>query len=71
MGLFGIVLGLGLLIFLAYRGWSILLLAPAAALLIAAIAGEPLLGLKSLCRAQAASWRSISHSFCSARSSEN
>jgi H+/gluconate symporter-like permease len=43
MGLFGILLGLGLLIALAFRGWSVLLLAPAAALLAAAIAGEPLL----------------------------
>jgi H+/gluconate symporter-like permease len=43
MGLFGIVLALGLLMWLAYRGWSILLLAPAAALVAAAAAGEPLL----------------------------
>ena len=43
MGLTGILLGLGLLIALAYRGWSVLLLAPAAALLAAAIAREPLL----------------------------
>ena len=33
MGLFGILVALGLLIWLAYRGWSILLLAPFAALL--------------------------------------
>ena len=43
MGLLGILLGLGLLIGLAYRGWSILLLAPAAALVAAAAAAEPLL----------------------------
>jgi H+/gluconate symporter-like permease len=43
MGLLGILLALGLLIGLAYRGWSILLLAPAAALVAAAVAGEPLL----------------------------
>jgi hypothetical protein len=43
MGLFGILLGLALLIWLAFRGWSVLLLAPAAALLAAAAAGEPLL----------------------------
>ena len=36
MGLFGILLGLALLIWLAYRGWSILLLAPGAALIAAA-----------------------------------
>ena len=43
MGLIGILLGLGLLILLAYRGWSVLLLAPAAALVAAAFAREPLL----------------------------
>src|ERR687887_507911 len=43
MGLLGILLGLALLIWLAYRGWSVLLLAPAAALLAAATAREPLL----------------------------
>jgi H+/gluconate symporter-like permease len=43
MGLLGILLGLALLIWLAYRGWSILLLAPAAALIAAAFAGGPLL----------------------------
>ena len=43
MGLLGILLPLGLLIWLAYRGWSVLLLAPATALLAAAVAREPLL----------------------------
>ena len=43
MGLLGILLALALLILLAYRGWSVLLLAPAAALLAAAISREPLL----------------------------
>jgi H+/gluconate symporter-like permease len=43
MGLIGILLGLALLIWLALRGWSVLLLAPAAALIAAAFAGEPLL----------------------------
>ncbi len=43
MGLLGILLALGLLIWLAYRGWSVLLLAPVAALLAAAISREPLL----------------------------
>ncbi|EHK67188.1 GntP family permease [Achromobacter arsenitoxydans] len=43
MGLFGILIALVLLIWLAYRGWSILLLAPAAAILTAAASGEPLL----------------------------
>jgi H+/gluconate symporter-like permease len=43
MGLFGILVGLALLVWLAYRGWSILLLAPGAALIAAAFAGGPLL----------------------------
>ncbi|MBZ9935522.1 GntP family permease [Mesorhizobium sp. BR1-1-16] len=42
-GLLGILLGLGLLIALAYRGWSVLLLAPVAALIAALLSGEPLL----------------------------
>ena len=43
MGLAGILLGLALLVWLAFRGWSVLLLAPVAALIAAAFAGEPLL----------------------------
>lgn len=43
MGLLGILVALGLLIWLAFRGWSVLLLAPAAALIAAAAAREPLL----------------------------
>ena len=43
MGLLGILLALALLIWLAFRGWSVLLLAPAAGLLAAAVAVEPLL----------------------------
>jgi H+/gluconate symporter-like permease len=43
MGLLGILLGLALLVGFAYRGWSVLLLAPAAALLAAALSGDPLL----------------------------
>ena len=43
MGLVGILVSLGLLIWLSFRGWSVLLLAPAVALLAAALAGEPLL----------------------------
>jgi H+/gluconate symporter-like permease len=43
MGLLGILIGLSLLIALAYRGWSILLLSPLAALIAAAASGEPLL----------------------------
>jgi H+/gluconate symporter-like permease len=43
MGLAGIFIGLGLLIWLSYRGWSVLVLAPAAALVAALFASEPLL----------------------------
>lgn len=43
MGLLGILLALGLLMWLAYRGWSVLLVAPATAILAAAMSGEPLL----------------------------
>jgi H+/gluconate symporter-like permease len=43
MGLAGILVALGLLIWLSFRGWSILLLAPAAALVAAGASGEPLL----------------------------
>jgi H+/gluconate symporter-like permease len=43
LGLLGILIGLGLLIWLAFRGWSVLLLAPAAALIAALMAGQPLL----------------------------
>jgi H+/gluconate symporter-like permease len=43
MGLLGILVGLGLLVWLAFRGWSVLLLAPAAALIAAAFGAQPLL----------------------------
>jgi H+/gluconate symporter-like permease len=43
MGLLGILVALGFLIWLAYRGWSILLLAPAASIIAAALSGQPLL----------------------------
>jgi H+/gluconate symporter-like permease len=43
MGLLGILVALAALIWLAYRGWSVLLLAPAAALVSVAFAGEPML----------------------------
>ena len=42
-GLLGILVSPSVLIFLAYRGWSVLLLAPAASLIAVAFAGEPLL----------------------------
>jgi H+/gluconate symporter-like permease len=43
MGLVGILAALGILVWLSFRGWSALLLAPAVALVAAATAGEPLL----------------------------
>ena len=43
MGLLGILAGLALLVWFAYKGWSVLLLAPVGALVAAAFAGEPLL----------------------------
>jgi len=43
MGLLGILVGLALLIYLAFRGSSILILAPIAGLIAAAFSGEPLL----------------------------
>src|SRR5215475_12094904 len=43
MGLLGILLGLGALVWLSFRGWSVLVLAPAAGLVAALAAGEPLL----------------------------
>src|SRR6202051_5291362 len=41
--LLGIVISLALLIFLAFRGYTLLLAAPAAAIVAAAFSGEPLL----------------------------
>jgi H+/gluconate symporter-like permease len=43
MGLLGVLLALALLMWLAYRGWSVLLVSPLAALVAAAFSGEPLL----------------------------
>src|SRR5262245_47589061 len=43
MGLIGILLALALLMWLAYRGWSVLLVSPLAALVAAVFSGEPLL----------------------------
>jgi hypothetical protein len=41
-GLLGILVALAGLVWLSFRGWSVLVLAPAAALVAAAAAGEPL-----------------------------
>ena len=43
MDLLGILVGLALLVLFAFRGWSVLLLAPVAALVAAAFGREPLL----------------------------
>src|SRR5215471_18554647 len=43
MGLFGILVGLAILVWFAFRGWSVLLVAPVAALVAAAFGGQPLL----------------------------
>jgi H+/gluconate symporter-like permease len=43
VGLIGILLALALLMWFAYRGWSVLMVAPVAGLLAAFIAGEPIL----------------------------
>lgn len=43
LGLAGMIASLALLIWFAYRGWSVLLLAPLAAMLAAAFSGEPVL----------------------------
>ena len=43
MGLLGILVGLSLLMWFAYKGWSVLLVAPLAALVTAVFSGEPLL----------------------------
>ena len=43
IGLAGILVGLGLLIWLAFKGWSVLLLAPLAAIVAALFSREPLL----------------------------
>ncbi|TCF96509.1 transporter [Paraburkholderia strydomiana] len=43
LGLVGMLVSLGLLIWFAYRGWSVLLLAPIAAMLAALVSGEPVL----------------------------
>src|ERR1700743_2369457 len=43
MGLLGILAGLGVLVWFAFRGWSVLLLAPAAAIVAALFGGQPLL----------------------------
>jgi hypothetical protein len=66
MGLLGILVGLAILVWLAVRGWSVLLLAPAAALVAAAFGGQPLLASwrKFSWTAPRAFWRSSFRYFC-------
>src|SRR5260221_691612 len=56
-GFIGILLGLGLLIWLAFRGWSVLLLAPIAALIAALFSREPDALLRHLPLGRAGTWR--------------
>jgi H+/gluconate symporter-like permease len=55
MGLAGILIGLGALVWLSFRGWSVLVLAPAAAMVVAIAAGEPLLANWTITFMEAAS----------------
>jgi H+/gluconate symporter-like permease len=48
MGTFGIFLSLGLLMYLAYRGISVLILAPVLALLAVVMAGDVAIDRKSV-----------------------
>lgn len=72
--LLGILLAVGLLIGLAFRGFSLLLAAPAVALLAVAFSGGPLLANLTqtfLCPVWGDSSFSSSRSFCSVRDSES
>ena len=72
MGLLGLLVGLALLVLFAFRGWSVLLLAPFAALVAALFGGEPLLANLTqvfMVHAPRDFWRSSSRSSCLARSS--
>lgn len=74
IGLLGILLAVGLLIGLAFRGFSLLLAAPAVALLAVAFSGGPLLANLTqtfLCPVWGDSSFSSSRSFCSVRDSES
>jgi H+/gluconate symporter-like permease len=48
--LLGVLIALGLLIFLAFRGYTLLLAAPVAAIVAAAFSGEPILATNSAVR---------------------
>ena len=65
MGLLGIFLGLGVLVGFSFRSWSVLVLAPLAAMVAALFAGDPLLAHWTQTFMAAAASRSS----CSAQSS--
>ena len=71
IGLAGMLGGLGLLIALAFRGWSILLLAPVAALVAALFSREPLLAhwTQTFMGMPQSFWRGSSRCSCLARCS--
>jgi H+/gluconate symporter-like permease len=60
IGVAGMLGGLGLLIAFAFRGWSVLLLAPVAALVAALFSREPLLAhWTQTFRGSAAAWGAV------------
>lgn len=71
MGLLGILVGLEVLLFPSYRGWSVLLVAPLAALIAALAAGVSLLAhwTRPSWMAPRSFSRNSSRCFCSAQSS--
>ena len=75
IGLLGILVGLGILIWFAFKGWSVLLLAPIAAVVAALFGGEPFsrtgrkfspTGRRPSCAAERDSSPSSSRCSCSA-----
>ena len=73
IGLLGILIGLGLLVWLAFRGWSVLLLAPIAAVVAAffSVSRCWLTGPRHSCKAPRDFSRSSCRFFCLARYSAN
>ena len=71
MGLLGILLGLTVLVGLSFRSWSVLVLAPLAAMVAALFAGDPLLAhwTQTFMGAAAGFVASSSRCSCSAPSS--
>ena len=73
LGLLGILIGLGVLIAFAFRGWIVLLLAPLAALIAALLSHEPLLAhwTQTFMVSAAAFLAQFFRYFCLARCLEN